>query len=154
MNLGISDEKKDELAEELTNYLADTYALYLKTQNYHWNVKGIHFHSLHALFEEQYEALAEAVDEVAERIRALGAHAPGSFMKFAGRTQLEEANEQETSHEMLEALTQDHETLARAGRKLVEAAEEAADHATADLVTERIQAHETTAWMLRSHLEE
>ena len=150
-NTGISNT--DAITDSLSNYLADTYALYLKTQNYHWNVQGIHFASLHAFFEEHYQALAESVDELAERIRSLGAHAPGSFTKFAKRTQLEEASGQEDSQQMLKTLLRDHETLARSGKKLIEEAEEGADFATADLITARVAFHEKTAWMIRSHLE-
>ncbi len=152
MDLGLAQEKQEELTEELSNYLADTYALYLKTQNYHWNVKGIHFASLHELFEGQYEELAEAVDEVAERIQSLGGRAPGTFNKFSARTQIPDATGDEQAQQMLQSLTTDHETLAKSGRKLIEAAEEAADHATADMVTARVASHEKTAWMLRSHL--
>lgn len=146
-------QNQEILGEQLSIYLADTYTLYLKTQNYHWNVKGIHFRSHHLLFEEHYQALAEAIDELAERIRSLGERAPGSFKEYQKLATLQEATGAEESEDMIHELTRDHEALARSGKELIEKAEQRNDPVTADLITTRVDFHETTAWMLRSHLE-
>lgn len=145
---------RKEVAKQLTLLLADTYALYLKTQNFHWNVKGTHFPVLHLMFEKQYQELAAAVDEIAERLRALGSQAPGSFSEFLELTSLEEAQGEIPAGGMIEKLMHDHERLARSTQAMCSQAEEANDQASLDLFTERMRAHEKTAWMLRSTLED
>ncbi len=137
----------------LDRLLADSYTLYLKTQNYHWNVTGPTFSTLHTLFETEYTELALAVDEIAERIRALGAAAPGSYREFSALTSLDEDAKTPDARQMLENLVADQRTLADAARRVVEAAEKSGDQASADLAVRRIEAHEKSAWMLRSHLE-
>ena len=146
----MSDARVVESLEEL---LASTYTLYLKTHSYHWNVTGPMFTTLHTLFETQYTELALAVDEIAERIRALGAPAPGSYAEFAKRTRVQESVGVPTATEMVQALTQDQEIVAEVGRRLRKLAAEVGDDATEDLAVRRIQVHEKNAWMLRSHLE-
>src|SRR5690606_5206023 len=141
------------VVKELSKLLASTYTLYLKTQNYHWNVTGPLFTSLHSLFETQYTELAAAVDEIAERIRALGARAPGSFAEFAKLSVVEEAAGERSANDMIGDLVDDQKAIADLAKSLIEAAEKAGDHATADLATARVLAHEKNAWMLRSHLE-
>ena len=135
----------------LETLLADSYTLYLKTQNFHWNVTGPHFPALHPLFETQYRALAEAVDEIAERIRALGAYAPGSYRQFAVLSSIEEAGDnQPRAMEMVRQLASDHEAAAKTCGKLIEAAQAVGDEVSADLGIERRNFHEKTAWMLRA----
>ena len=150
MENGITDEARKELAEGLAELLADTYGLYLKTHGYHWNVEGPMFRTLHLMFEEQYQELATAVDDIAERIRALGRYAPASYTEFASLSEIPEAKSVPEAMEMVKDLADGHEALVARARKLVSAAEEANDVATADLVTGRIEVHEKTAWMLRS----
>lgn len=149
-NTGISAEARKEVAQGLSELLADTYTLYLKTHGYHWNVTGPMFRTLHLMFEEQYVELGAAVDEIAERIRALDHHAPGSFAEFKPLTEVSEASGVPEAMEMVKDLVKGHETLIARARALVTTAEEVDDVATADLVTSRIDAHEKTAWMLRS----
>jgi starvation-inducible DNA-binding protein len=139
--------------DELSRLLADSYTLYLKTHNYHWNVTGPMFNTLHTLFETQYTELALAVDEIAERIRTLGARAPGSYAEFARLTALKEASGAPAARQMVEDLVADQAALVAAARRVVEAAEGERDQASADLGVRRIQVHEKNAWMLRSHLE-
>lgn len=141
-----------KVIDGLAHFLADSYILYLKTQNFHWNVQGPNFHSLHEMFEEQYRELADAVDKIAERIRALKAPAPASFMQFSKLTSLEEARGNLKAEEMLRQLLHDHETVIQHGIQLFETAEQASDDTTGDLLLERLAAHEKTAWMLRSTL--
>ena len=154
VDLSISQAAREELAEALSVLLADTYMLYLKTQNFHWNVKGPRFPELHRLFEEQYQALALAVDLVAERIRALGYPTPATFAEFSKRTLVEEVDGKIPSREMIERLMRDNEKIAQVIRAMMPKAEEALDHATVDLFSERLSAHEKAAWMLRSTLED
>jgi starvation-inducible DNA-binding protein len=143
-----------KVADELTHLLADTYALYLKTQNFHWNVTGPLFPQLHLLFESQYEELAEAVDVIAERIRALGSFAPASFSEFQKLSSLKEATGAHPSAEqMVKTLLKDHETISQHLHIIFEKAEQANDQGTLDMITERMRAHEKTAWMLRSSVE-
>lgn len=142
-----------KVADELTHLLADTYILYLKTQNFHWNVTGPFFPQLHALFEKQYEELAEAVDLIAERIRALGSPAPASFSEFLKLTSLKEGNSKLTAQMMVKSLMKDHETISHHLLIIFTQAEKANDQATIDLLTERMRAHDKTAWTLRSSLE-
>ncbi|QLH43712.1 MAG: DNA starvation/stationary phase protection protein [Coxiellaceae bacterium] len=153
INIGINEQGRQEVAKQLAKLLANTYALYLKTQNFHWNVTGEHFYSLHKLFEEQYTALAEAIDEIAERIRALGHPAPASFTEFLKLMTIKEAAGKLTAKAMIEQLVADNETLSREARGVFPAAEAANDEATADLVTIRMAEHEKAAWMLRSLVE-
>lgn len=153
INIGISESNRKKIADGLSKVLADTYMLYLKTHNYHWNVTGEHFHSLHEQFEEQYTELAAAIDEIAERIRALGHRAPASFREYNEITTIEEDNVQPKAMEMVRRLAVDNETVLRTARQALPACEEAGDEATIDLITERLHTHSKTAWMLRSHLE-
>ena len=145
-----SDRK--QIAEGLSRLLADSYTLYLKTHNFHWNVTGPMFQTLHTMFEGQYTELATAVDEIAERIRALGVPAPGGYPAYAGLTSIEEARDVPAAEEMIGQLVAGHETVARTARAVFAAAERGADEATADLLTQRLALHEKTAWMLRSLL--
>jgi starvation-inducible DNA-binding protein len=149
---GIEEGARKDLAEGLSALLADTYALYLRTHMYHWNVTGPSFHSLHVMFEEQYLEMRDAVDVIAERIRALGAFAPGSYAEFSRLASVPEEEGVPAAEEMVRRLALGHEVLVRAARPLVAEAERAGDVATADLVTQRIAIHEKTAWMLRSSL--
>ncbi|GEO80372.1 Dps family protein [Pararhodospirillum oryzae] len=150
INIGIPEEKRKAIAEGLSRLLADTYTLYLKTHNFHWNVTGPMFNTLHLMFETQYNELALAVDTVAERIRALGEPAPGSYAQFAGLTVIKEATEVPPAEEMIRELARDQEAVARTARSVFPLAEEANDQPTADLLTQRMQTHEKTAWMLRA----
>ena len=144
---------RDETLRALEVLLADTYTLYLKTHSYHWNVKGPMFTTLHTLFEAQYNELALAVDEIAERIRALGAPAPGSYSQFTERARVLEDRTVPRAEEMIRNLVADMETVADAARGVVRAAEVAGDDASGDLGVRRIDVHEKNAWMLGSHLE-
>jgi starvation-inducible DNA-binding protein len=153
INIGISEKNRKEIAGGLSRLLADSYTLYLKTHNYHWNVKGPMFATLHTMFEQQYTELAAAVDEIAERIRALDEPAPGSYAAFAKLTSIEEAEGSPSAEEMIRQLTIGQETVARTAREIFPAADEAHDEPTADLLTQRMQIHEKNAWMLRSLLQ-
>jgi starvation-inducible DNA-binding protein len=133
----------------LKQVLADSYALYLKTQNFHWNVTGPNFSSLHTMFQTQYEELATAIDDVAERIRILGAVAPGGFKAFAGMTSIAEGTGEESAAQMVEALTGDHGLVITALKTALTAAQTAEDEGTVALVSERLAAHEKAQWMLR-----
>ncbi|MFM7541273.1 MAG: Dps family protein [Planctomycetota bacterium] len=144
---------KEIVAEALSVLLASSYTLYLKTQSFHWNVTGPMFTTLHTLFESQYTELATAVDEIAERIRALGAFAPGSYSDFAKLSAVKEEVGRPQAIEMIRALSADQEAVASAARRVVAVANETDDHASADLGTRRLDIHEKNAWMLRSHLE-
>ncbi len=144
---------KQAVIESLGVLLASSYTLYLKTHNYHWNVTGPMFTTLHTLFQTQYTELALAVDEIAERIRALGAFAPGSYSAFAKLSVVAEENGRPEAREMIRVLVADQEALASAARRVIEAAESVRDQASADLATRRLDVHEKNAWMLRSHLE-
>ena len=139
-----------EVAEALGRLLSDTYVLYVKTQNYHWNLVDPRFSSLHKLFEGQYEELAEAIDEIAERIRMIGYKAPGSLRGFLAHTQLEESEEEVDGDVMVDQLLSDHETVIRSLRKQVPEAQSRGDEGSADLMIQRLRAHEKAAWMLRS----
>ncbi|MBT8081853.1 MAG: DNA starvation/stationary phase protection protein [Gammaproteobacteria bacterium] len=152
INTGINREAREAIAGGLSRLLADSYTLYLKTHNYHWNVTGPQFNTLHQMFEEQYTELATAVDEIAERIRALGIRAPGSYGEFAALTRIEEGSGKETAEEMIRQLAIGQETVVRTARSAFPAADEAHDEPTADLLTQRMQLHEKNAWMLRSML--
>jgi starvation-inducible DNA-binding protein len=151
-NSALSAEDRERLAQGLSRVLADSYTLYLKTHNYHWNVEGPRFKGLHQLFEDQYTDLAQAIDEIAERIRALGHYAPGSFSEFAKLTAVKEETEQPEALEMARRLAEDQETLVATCRQVLQTAQQADDPATDDLLSGRIRTHEKNAWMLRSYL--
>jgi starvation-inducible DNA-binding protein len=150
VDIGIEEESRKEIAERLAAVLADTYTLYLKTHGYHWNVTGTNFPSLHVMFEQQYMDLRDAADEIAERIRALGSFAPGSYAELARLSSIPDEEGVPTAEEMVRRLADGHQTLVRSARPLIAKADAVDDVATADLVTQRIQIHEKTAWMLRS----
>ena len=150
IDIGIDEESRLAIAAGLSRLLADTYTLYLKTHNFHWNVTGPMFNTLHLMFETQYTELATAVDEIAERIRALGVVAPGSYSQFSALTSIEEETGVPYAEVMISQLVKDQETAARTARGVFAIAEEASDEPTADLLTQRMQIHEKTAWMLRS----
>jgi len=152
LNIGIDTAQREAIAAGLSRLLADSYTLYLKTHNYHWNVTGPQFNTLHQMFEQQYTELAVAVDEIAERIRALGIKAPGSYAEFSDLTQIDEGVGTEDANEMIRQLVLGQETVARTAREAFPAAESASDEPTADLLTQRMQIHEKNAWMLRSML--
>lgn len=152
IDIGIQIRDREQIAAELSRLLADTYSLYLKTHSFHWNVTGPHFNSLHTMFEEQYNALWTAADEVAERIRTLDVYAPGSYSQFAKLTSIEEESGVPDWKDMVSQLVVGHESAAATARKTVKVAADAGDEGTADLVTGRLQDHEKTAWMLRSLL--
>ena len=154
INIGMTAEQRQEIADKLSALLADSYSLYLKTHNYHWNVTGPLFNTLHTMFEEQYTELATAVDDIAERIRALGIKAPGSYSAFSSLTSIDEASGKESAEDMIRALVEGQETVARTARAAFPAADGANDEPTADLLTQRMQTHEKNAWMLRSMLGE
>ena len=145
--------KSDPVVDALSKLLADSYTLYLKTHNFHWNVTGPMFTTLHTLFETEYMELALAVDEIAERIRALGAVAPGSYREFSRLSSLKEAEGVPAATEMLRQLVADQEVVVQSAHRLVNAAQKAGDEGSADLGIRRLQVHEKNAWMLRSHLE-
>jgi len=152
IDIGIPESQRKAIAGGLSRLLADTYTLYLKTHNFHWNVTGPQFNSLHLMFETQYMELATAVDGIAERIRALGEPAPGSYAAFARLSSIKEAEDVPSAEQMLHQLVQDQETVVRTAREVFPTADEANDQPTADLLSERMQVHEKTAWMLRSML--
>lgn len=152
VSIGIPDTARKEIVAGLSRVLADSYTLYLKTHNYHWNVEGPMFHSLHAMFMEQYTELSLAVDEVAERIRALGEFAPGSYKDFAALTSIDEETGTPAALDMVAALVAGHEQTARTIREVLPLTEAAPDQASNDLLVRRLDVHEKTAWMLRSLL--
>ena len=152
IDIGIDEADREAIANGLSRLLADTYTLYLKTHNYHWNVTGPMFQTLHLMFETQYNELALAVDAVAERIRSLGAPAPASYRQFAALSSVPEDDDQPAAEEMIRRLVAGQETVARTARSVFPLVEKAHDEATADLLTQRLQVHEKTAWMLRSLL--
>jgi len=153
IDIGIDAPRRVEIAGGLSRVLADTYTLYLKTHNFHWNVTGPMFQTLHLMFETQYNELALAVDLVAERIRALGSPAPGTYREFAELSAIKEEHGVPKAQEMIRRLVEAHETVARTSREVFVAASNANDQPTCDLLTQRMQVHEKTAWMLRSLLE-
>jgi starvation-inducible DNA-binding protein len=153
MNIGIPDKERAAVVDHLSRLLADTYTLYLKTHNFHWNVTGPRFNDLHAMFMGQYTAMWGAVDVLAERIRALGAPAPGSYRAFSRLTVVAEAEEVPSATEMVRQLVEGHETVVRTARAAFPVAEDARDQVTLDLLTQRLDFHEKTAWMLRTLLE-
>jgi starvation-inducible DNA-binding protein len=152
IDIGIDAPDRAEITDGLSRLLADTYTLYLKTHNYHWNVTGPMFQTLHLMFETQYNELALAVDLIAERIRSLGSPAPGSYREFAALSSVPEEDGQPDATEMIRRLVAGQETVARTARSVFPVVERAHDEPTADLLTQRLQVHEKTAWMLRSLL--
>jgi len=152
IDIGIAESDRLEIATELGRVLADTYTLYLKTHNYHWNVTGPMFNTLHLMFEEEYNELWIAVDLIAERIRSLGEFAPGGYAQFARLSSIAEADGVPPAEGMLADLVAGHEAVARTARTAFAVAEGAGDQSTGDLLTQRLQTHEKTAWMLRSML--
>ena len=153
IEIGIKPQDRKAIAQGLSHLLADTYTLYLKTHNFHWNVKGPMFQTLHLMFETQYNELALAVDAIAERIRALGYPAPGSYAEYSKLSSIKEAKGVPAATKMIAELVAGQEAVARTARKVFPVAEKASDEPTADLLTQRMQVHEKTAWMLRSLLE-
>ena len=154
IDIGINESSRKEIAEGLSRLLADTYTLYLKTHNFHWNVTGPRFQNLHIMFEQQYTELSVAFDLIAERIRTLGFPAPGSCEVFGALTSIKESTDVPNAQEMLRQLLDGQEVVVRTARTLFSILEKAQDQATADLLTQRIQQHEKTAWMLRSLLQD
>ena len=153
IDIGISEVNRQKIANGLSALLADSYTLYLMTHNFHWNVKGPMFNTLHLMFMEQYTELWNALDEIAERIRALGFPAPGTYAEFARLTSIEERPGVPEAMEMVRRLVKGHEAVTRTVRKGFPVAEKAGDESTVDLLTQRLQIHEKTAWMLRSLLQ-
>lgn len=153
MDIGIKEQDRKKIAEGLSHLLADTYTLYLKTHYFHWNVTGPMFNTLHLMFEGQYTELALAVDLVAERIRSLDVYAPGTYRDFVKLSSIKESDSVPNAQDMIKELVAGHEAVCRTARSVFPAAEAASDEATADLLTQRLQLHEKTAWMLRSLLE-
>lgn len=149
----MSEAGQKAVVEALSKLLANSYTLYLKTHNYHWNVTGPMFNTLHTLFETEYTELALAVDEIAERIRAVGARAPGSYSEFDRLGDIAESTSTPEARRMIEDLAADQAKVVNSAKAVVSAAEAAGDEATADLGTQRILVHQKNAWMLRSHLE-
>ena len=154
IDIGIPEKDRKKITQGLSKLLADTYTLYLKTHNFHWNVTGPMFQTLHLMFETQYNELALAVDLIAECIRALGEFAPGSYSEFGKLTSIPEANGVPAAKQMIKHLVEGQEAVVRTARSIFPAAEAGSDEATLDLLTQRIQLHEKTAWMLRSLLAE
>ena len=155
MDIGISDKDRAAIAQGLSRLLADTYTLYLTTHNFHWNVTGPMFNSLHAMFMQQYTELWNAVDPIAERIRALGHVAPGSYAQYGKLSSLPDAPaEPPKALEMVRILAQGHEAVARTARSIFPLVDQASDEPTADVLVQRLAVHEQTAWMLRSLLED
>ena len=150
IDIGIDEKDRQAIARGLAKLLADSYTLYLKTHNYHWNVEGPLFNTLHQMFEDQYTELAAAVDEIAERIRALGEPAPGSYTAYAKLTSIEEEDGVPEAEEMIRRLVRGQEAVVRTAREVFRSAGAANDEPTADLLTQRMQVHEKNAWMLRS----
>ena len=152
INIGISETDRKEIADGLSRLLADSYTLYLKTHNYHWNVTGPMFQTLHLMFETHYIELALAVDLIAERIRALGFPAPGSYREFGKLTSIQEDEDAPDATEMIRRLVAGQEAVTRTARSIFPVVDKANDEPTADLLTQRMQIHEKNAWMLRSLL--
>jgi starvation-inducible DNA-binding protein len=153
IDIGIDEKHREEIAKGLSHLLADTYTLYLKTHNYHWNVTGPMFPTLHVMFEGQYNELALAVDSIAERIRALGVKAPATYGEFIKLSSIKETTGDLTAQQMIAELVLGQESVVRTARSIFQIVDECHDEPTADLLTQRMQSHEKTAWMLRSMLE-
>jgi starvation-inducible DNA-binding protein len=153
INLGIEESARKEIVEGLSRLLADTYTLYLKTHNFHWNVTGPMFQTLHLMFEGQYTELALAVDAIAERIRSLGFPAPATYSEYAKLSSISETPGVPKAEEMIRLLVEGQEAVVRTARSIFPVIDNASDEPTADLLTQRMQVHEKAAWMLRSLLE-
>jgi starvation-inducible DNA-binding protein len=153
INIGISDDSRKKVVEVLKKLLADTYFLYFKTHTYHWNVTGMMFQTLHAMFMQQYTELWNTIDLIAERIRSLGEYAPSSYKELSQLTSIKDDDKIPKAEEMLKNLIQDHEKIIQFIRDNFSIAEESNDEATVDLLTQRLDAHEKTAWMLRATIE-
>lgn len=153
VNIGITKEQRREVADHLSKLLADTYLLYIKTHNFHWNVKGPMFQTLHLLFEAEYTELATAVDTIAERIRALGCPAPGSYKQFSALSSIQEEDGVPEAEKMIAQLVEGQETIVKTAQAAIKVAQQAEDDPTVDLLTQRMQVHEKNAWMLRSLLD-
>jgi starvation-inducible DNA-binding protein len=153
INIGIDEKARGEIAEGLSRFLADTYSLYLKTHNFHWNVTGPMFQTLHLMFEGQYTELAAAVDLIAERIRALGFPAPATYSEFERLSSIPETSGVPKAEDMIRELVAGQESVVRTARSIFPVVDQVNDEPTADLLTQRMQVHEKTAWMLRSLLE-
>ncbi len=153
IDIGIAQKDRKAIAEGLSRLLADSYTLYLKTHNFHWNVTGPMFNTLHLMFEAQYTELARAVDEIAERIRALGYPAPGSYAAYSKLSSIKEAEGVPSANKMIAQLVEGQEAVVRTARQIFPTVDKAHDEPTADLLTQRMQVHEKNAWMLRSLLE-
>ena len=151
INIGINQTDRKNVAAQLNALLADTYTLYLQTHNFHWNVTGPMFTSLHQLFEQHYTELAVAVDDIAERIRSLGEPAPGTYQAFAKLSQINEVEGVPAAEDMLSILTTSHEQVVQTCRTALKVAQAADDESSAALISDRMRIHEKTAWMLRSH---
>jgi len=151
-HIGIPFNDRNKIADGLSNLLADSFILYLKTHSFHWNVEGPQFNSLHQMFMVQYTELWNALDLIAERIRALGFYAPGSFKKYSKLSSIEESEEQLPASDMIKQLLDGHESVAQTARNVLPLADAGTDEATLDLLTQRLQVHEKTAWMLRAML--
>ncbi|MEZ5384781.1 MAG: Dps family protein [Prosthecobacter sp.] len=154
IDIGIGEADRKDIAAGLSHLLADSYTLYLQTHNFHWNVTGPMFQTLHVMFETHYTEMAMAVDSIAERIRSLGMPAPGTYADFIQLSSIKEVSGVPKAREMIQLLVQGHEAVVRTARSIFPVVEKATDEASADLLTQRIQLHEKTAWMLRSLLEE
>jgi starvation-inducible DNA-binding protein len=152
IDIGIKEKDREETAQGLSKLLADTYTLYLKTHNFHWNVTGPMFQTLHLMFEQQYDELALAVDQIAERIRALGFFAPGSYGEFSRLSSIKEENGAIDARKMLRLLVEGQEAVIRTARSVFPVVDRVNDQPTADLLARRLEVHEKTAWMLRSLL--
>ena len=153
IDIGISTSDRKQIAAGLASFLSDSFTLYLRTHNFHWNVTGPMFNALHTMFETQYNELALAVDEIAERIRALGFPAPGTYKEFQKLTSMSEPEGVPSAQEMIRLLVQGQEAVIKTARSIAPIADKASDEPTLDLLTQRMQVHEKTAWMLRSLLE-
>lgn len=154
IDIGIAEPERKKIVEGISRLLADSSVLYLKTHNFHWNVEGPMFNTLHLMFMDQYTELWNALDLIAERIRSLGSYAPGSYKKYAQLSSISEAEEKVPAREMIKQLLEGHEAVLKTARNVIPAADACHDEATLDLLTQRIQLHEKTAWMLRSLLAE
>lgn len=153
IDIGIAESDRKAISDGLSRLLADTYTLYLKTHGFHWNVTGPQFNSLHNMFMDQYTELWNALDAIAERIRSLGHFAPASYAQYAALSSIREETGAPKANEMLRQLVEGHEAVTRTARTVFPLAEQGGDESTVDLLTQRLQIHEKTAWMLRSMLE-
>ena len=153
IHIGIADKDRKAISEGLSHLLADSYTLYLTTHNFHWNVTGPMFRTLHLMFMEQYTEMWNALDVIAERIRSLGYPAPGTYAQFAALTSLKEPKGVPKAQEMSKMLVVGHEAVAKTARSIIDAADAGNDEVTLDLLTQRLQLHEKTSWMLRALLE-